>query len=230
MSPIYVFEDKRCYKRIPIFYKIKAQFVDITSHTISFTYATIKEIFSRNYQSYCKKPNIDLQSIGIYSRSDIQHHIRTRQFQELLTKTDTIQRQSLDHQNLRKRAETAGFSDIYTQYFSGFGKDINDYIYLNGENYRPQDISSSNIFSFVNLKNELLAFLGCPHYILERLTILYAMFNFFFGIIFSLLKGIYNTCKLHTQVKQTSKCSKFISHTFLDLILPFYQPIITPFI
>ena len=37
--------------------------------------------------------NIDLQLIGIYFKSDIQHHIRTQPFQELLTKMDTIQRQ-----------------------------------------------------------------------------------------------------------------------------------------
>ena len=75
---------------------------------------------------------------------------------------DTIQRQSID-QNLRKLAETAGFSDIYSQDYSGYFKDIKDYIYLNGEKYRPQDISlyiTINIFSFRNLKNELLAFLG----------------------------------------------------------------------
>ena len=45
---------------------------------------------------------------------------------------DTIQRQSID-QNLRKLAETAGFADIYTQDYSGYFKDIKDYIYLNGE-------------------------------------------------------------------------------------------------
>ena len=95
---------------------------------------------------------------------------------------DTIQRQSKD-QNLRKLAETAGFSDIYAQDYSGYFKYIKVYIYLNGEKYRPQDISPINIFSFVNLKNEVLAFLGWPHYILERLTILYAMFNFF-GFLF----------------------------------------------
>ena len=72
------------------------------------------------------------QSIGIYSISDIQHHIRTQQFQELLTKRDTIQRQSID-QNLRKLAETAGFSDIYAQDYSGCFKDIIDNIYLNSE-------------------------------------------------------------------------------------------------
>ena len=36
---------------------------------------------------------IDLKSIGIYSKSSIQHDIRTQKFQELLTKMDTIQRQ-----------------------------------------------------------------------------------------------------------------------------------------
>ena len=72
---------------------------------------------------------------------------------------DTIQRQSID-QNLSKIAETAGISDIYTQDYSGYFKDIKDIIFLNGENYRPQDISPINIFSFVTLKNEILAFLG----------------------------------------------------------------------
>ena len=142
--------------------------------------------------------NIDSQPIGIYFKSDIQHHIRTQQFQELPTQMDTIQRQSID-QKLRKLAETARFSDIYAQDYSGYLKDIKDYIYLNGEKYRSQDISPINIFSFVNLKNEVLAFLGWPYYILERLTISYAMFNFI-GFLFSLLKGIYNTCAIQTQV------------------------------
>ena len=31
VSPLYVFEDKRCYKRIPIFYKNKVHFVDTLS-------------------------------------------------------------------------------------------------------------------------------------------------------------------------------------------------------
>ena len=130
----------------------------------------------------------------------MQNHIRTQQIQELLTKMDTIQRQSID-QNLRKLAETAGFSDIYAQDYSGYFKDIKDYIYLNGGNYRPQDISPINIFCFVDLKNETLAFLGWPYYIIERLTILYAIFNLI-GFLFSLLKGIYNTCAIHTQVNR----------------------------
>ena len=78
---------------------------------------------------------------------------------------DTIQRQSID-QNLRKLAETAGFSDLYTQDYSGYFKDIKDYIYLHGEKYLPQDISPIKIFSFVNLKNELLTLLGWPYYIM----------------------------------------------------------------
>ena len=95
---------------------------------------------------------------------------------------DTIQRQSID-QNLRKLAETAGVSDIYAQDYSGYFQDIKDYIYLNGEKNRPQDISPIKICSFVNLKNEVVAFVGWPYYILERFTILYAMFSFI-GFIF----------------------------------------------
>ena len=109
---------------------------------------------------------------------------------------DTIQRQLID-QNLRKLAETACFSEIYAQDYSGYIKDIKDYISLNGKKYIPQDISPINVFSFVNLKNELLALLGWPYYILERLTILYAIINFI-GFFFSLLKGIYNKCAKHT--------------------------------
>ena len=36
VSPLYTFEDKRCYKRIPIFYKSKVHFVDIFSRRIFF--------------------------------------------------------------------------------------------------------------------------------------------------------------------------------------------------
>ena len=57
---------------------------------------------------------------------------------------DTIQRQSID-EKLRKLAETAGFSDIYAQDYSGYFKDIKEYIYLNGEKCRPQDISTIKI-------------------------------------------------------------------------------------
>ena len=117
----------------------------------------LKKFSPESIRAFARNSNIDLQSIGINTKSDIQHHIRTQQFQELLTKMDTIQRQSID-QNLRKLAETAGFSDTYAQDYSAYFKDIKSYIYLNGEKYRPQDISPINIFSFVNLKTNFLPF------------------------------------------------------------------------
>ena len=81
---------------------------------------------------------------------------------------DTIQKQSID-QNSRKLTETfIHFADIYTQDYSGYFQDIKDYIYLNGAKYRPQDVSPINIFSFVTLKNKILAFLGWPYYNLEN--------------------------------------------------------------
>ena len=242
VSPLYVFEDKRCYKRIPIFYKKnRVHFVDTPSRRTYFwdtavpcgsenshnvvqlnsdedkyylltpyptLWQSLKKCSPESIRAIARNPNIDLQSIGNYSKSDIQHHIRTQQFQELLTQMDTIQRQSID-QNLRKLAETAGFADIYTQDYSGDFKDIKDYIYLNGGKYRPQDISPINIFSSVTLKNKILAFLGWPYYILEKLTILYAMFNFI-GFLFSLLKGIYNTCAIHTQVNGQASVARIL--------------------
>ena len=83
----------------------------------------LKKCSPESIRAIARNPNIDLQSIGIYSKSDIQHHFRIQQFQELLTQMDTIQRQSID-QILRKRAETAGFSDIYAHNYSGYFKDI----------------------------------------------------------------------------------------------------------
>ena len=62
---------------------------------------SLKKFSPKSIRAIARNPNIDLQSIGLYSKSDIQHHIRTQQFQELLTQMDTIQRQSID-QNLRK--------------------------------------------------------------------------------------------------------------------------------
>ena len=83
----------------------------------------LKKFSPETIRTIAQNPNIDLQSIEIYSKSDIQHHICTQQFQELLTQMDTIQRQSID-QNLKKRAETAGFSDIYKQDYGGYFEDI----------------------------------------------------------------------------------------------------------
>ena len=114
----------------------------------------LKKFSPESIKVIARNQNIDLRSIGIYSKSDIQHLIRAQQFQELLTQIDTIQRQSID-QSLRKLAETAGSSDIHTQDYSGYFKDIKDCIYLNGEKCRPQDISPINI-----RENEILAFLG----------------------------------------------------------------------
>ena len=43
---------------------------------------------------------------------------------------DTVQTHSID-QDLRKLEEIAAFSEIYAQDYSGYFKDIKDYIYLN---------------------------------------------------------------------------------------------------
>ena len=94
-------------------------------------------------RAIARNPNIDLQSIGIYSKLDIQRHVCTQQLRELLTKVDTILGQFID-QNLLKLAKTAGFSDICAQDYSGYFKELKNYIYLNGEKFRPQDISPIN--------------------------------------------------------------------------------------
>ena len=83
----------------------------------------LKKCSPESVRVIARKPNIDLQSISIHSRSDIQHHIRTQQFQELHINLDVIQKQPIDH-NVRKRSETAGFSDIYAQDNSGYFKGI----------------------------------------------------------------------------------------------------------
>ena len=114
---------------------------------------------------------------------------------------DAIQRQSID-QNLRKLAETAEYSDIYAQDYSRYFKNIKD-----SNQYKKIKRSPINFFSFVNLKNEVLAFLGWPYYILERLFILYAMFNLI-GFLFSILKGIYNTCAKHTQENRQASVAR----------------------
>ena len=105
---------------------------------------------------------------------------------------------------------------MYTHDYSGYFRDIKNYIYLNGEKYRPQDISHIKKFSFVTLKTEILAFLGWPYYILERLTILYAMFNLI-GFFFSLLKGIYKTCGIHTQVNRQANVARIIFSGFFGI-------------
>ena len=86
----------------------------------------LKKFSPESFSAIARNPNIDLQLIVIYSKSDIQHHIRTQKCHELLTKMDTIQQQSI-YQNLRKLAETAGFLNIYAQDYSGSSKDIKYY-------------------------------------------------------------------------------------------------------
>ena len=41
VSPLYVFEDKRCYKRIPTFYKNKVHFVDTLSRRTYLWYTAV---------------------------------------------------------------------------------------------------------------------------------------------------------------------------------------------
>ena len=242
VSSLYVFEDKRCYKRIPIFYKNKVLFVDTLSRRTYFwdtavpcgsenshnvvqlipdedkyylltLYPTLmqplKKFSPESIRAIARNPNIDLQSIGISAPYQNTTTPRTTHTNGHYTKT-------INRSKLRKLAETAVLADIYTQDYSGYFKDIKDYIYLNGEKYRPQDISPINIFCFVTLKNEILAFLGWPYYILERLTILYAMF-IFIGFLFSLLKGIYNTCAIHTQVNRQANVARILFAGFFGI-------------
>ena len=101
VSPLNVFEDKRYYKRIPIFYKNKVYFVDTLSRRTYFwdtavpcgsenrhnvvqlnrdeddqyylltPYSTLmpslKNLSPESVRAIARNPNIDLQSIGIYS-------------------------------------------------------------------------------------------------------------------------------------------------------------------
>ena len=139
------FEDKRYYKRILFFKKIKEVFVktlwrrtnfwDIAfqcgsdkNHNVvllnpnenKFYLLTqdptlkpsFKKISPETIRAKARNPIKNSQSIVTFSRSDIQHHIRTQELQEVLTKMDTIPRHSID-QNLRKLTETAGFSVIF---------------------------------------------------------------------------------------------------------------------
>ena len=51
---------------------------------------------------------------------------------------------------------------------------------------------------------------------LEKLTILYAMFKFL-GFFFSLVKGIYNTCAIHTQVNKQASVARILVAGFFDI-------------
>ena len=77
----------------------------------------------------------------------------------------------------------------------------------------------------MTLKNETLAFLGLPYYFLERLTILYAIFNFI-GFLFSLLKEIYNTCAIHTQVNRQGSVARILFAGFFGIFSSPFNKII----
>ena len=64
---------------------------------------------------------------------------------------NTIQRQSISQNLTNMLAETAGFSDIYRQDYSGCFRDIKDDINLKGEKYRQQDNSPINNFRFLHI-------------------------------------------------------------------------------
>ena len=49
------------------------------------------------------------------------------------------------------------------------------------------------------------------------MTILYAMFNFI-GFLFSLLKGIYNTCAIHTQANRQTSITRILFAGFFGII------------
>ena len=51
---------------------------------------------------------------------------------------------------------------------------------------------------------------------LRGLTVLYAMFNII-GFLFSLLKGIYNTCAIHTQVNRQASVTRFLFAVFFGI-------------
>ena len=57
-----------------------------------------------------------------------------------------------EDQYFRKLAETAGFSDIYKRDYSEYFTQIEDYVYLSGEKYRPQDISLIIFLNFAYQK------------------------------------------------------------------------------
>ena len=48
----------------------------------------LKKFSPESIRAIARNPNIDLQSTGIYSKFDIQHHICLQQLQKLLTKVE----------------------------------------------------------------------------------------------------------------------------------------------
>ena len=171
--------------------------------------------FSReSIRAVARNPNIDIHFIGIYSRSDLKYPYTT------VSRTPNENGHNPKTINLPKFKKTCRncriFIDIYAQDYCGYFKDIKDYKHSNGEKNRPQDISPIIIFSFINLKNEILAFLGWRYCILERLTILYAMFNLL-GFFFSLLKEVYNTCAIRIQVNKQASVARILFAEFFKI-------------
>ena len=60
---------------------------------------SLKKFSPESIKDIARNPKLDLQLIGIYSRSDIQHHIRTQQFQEFITKNNPSTK---NYENLQK--------------------------------------------------------------------------------------------------------------------------------
>ena len=116
------------------------------------------KISTQNFRAVAKKPSYDIHSKQNYSKSDIQHHNKTK-FQDPLGTMDISRRQTLA-QNLSELAETEGFSDIYTHKFKGYFMIVNENSYLNGEKNQSQAIAFIKIFKFIQINDEIL-FLGC---------------------------------------------------------------------
>ena len=165
-------------------------------------YLDMKKKSPESIRTIAQNPNIDLKSIGFFSKSNKKHHFRTQQFQELLTKTDKLQRQSID-QNLRKLATTAAFSDIYQQGCSGYFKDFRDYICLNWEKTRPQNILLVNIFLFHKYQKQTPSFSTMALIHIECK-------NYFIGFLFYFFKGNYNPCVKHTQVNRQASVARIL--------------------
>ena len=119
VSLLYVFEDTRCYRGIPVFYKIKVYFLDTLSRRTYFCDKAVpcrsgkcqndvqlnpnedknylptpypsltpplKKFSPKSKGAITRNPKNYTQSTDIYSRSDIQHHLRTQQFQEIFSR------------------------------------------------------------------------------------------------------------------------------------------------
>ena len=73
----------------------------------------IKKRKPESIRAIARNPKTNSQPTRINSESDTHHRIPTQQFQELLAKMDTMQRQSID-QNLGKFAEKALGTQTFT--------------------------------------------------------------------------------------------------------------------